>query len=53
MLNLKGAQLLQFGVYTLQGEQITPNSIATDPEDRLYVSDCNNHKVYMVKMENT
>ncbi|XP_063680857.1 tripartite motif-containing protein 3-like isoform X2 [Bolinopsis microptera] len=53
VLNLKGAQLLQFGVYTLQGEQITPNSIATDPEDRLYVSDCNNHKVYMVKMENT
>ncbi|KAL5259277.1 hypothetical protein ACHWQZ_G009652 [Mnemiopsis leidyi] len=53
VLNLKGAQLLQFGVYTAQGEQITPNSIATDPEDRLYVSDCNNHKVYMVKMENS
>ena len=51
VLNLKGAALVQFGVYTEKGEQITPNSIAVDQEDRLYVSDCNNHKVYRVNME--
>ena len=66
VVNLKGAPLFQFGVYSQKGEQITPNSIAVDiasdschgnsdschgNSDRVFISDCNNHKVYHIKMD--
>lgn len=51
VINLKGAPLMQFGVYNQKGEQITPNSIAIAPNEGLYISDCNNHRVYYVELD--
>ena len=42
---------MQFGVYNQKGEQITPNSIAIAPNEGLYISDCNNHRVYYVELD--